>query len=135
MKIVRFFTFSAISNCKRRNSTESIDSNQSYMNANLYEVIPAYLKFNDDQFKYKEFNNYQSTTDHFDSYISPLTTTSSADNLVRYAEIPHRAKRISNDPLPEVPKRDAPPPLPLSECPDNMEDFSVEYMITLDSEV
>ncbi|XP_023037957.1 uncharacterized protein LOC111519866 [Drosophila willistoni] len=88
-------TFSCIS---RQNSSESLASSGSYMNANLYEVIPAYMTF-------EEFappvTAMDSSFEIYDTctWKAPLEEPSD----VRYAQIPPRTKRISSDPLPAIP--------------------------------
>ncbi|TDG44730.1 hypothetical protein AWZ03_008871 [Drosophila navojoa] len=82
----------------RRNSMESVASSDSYINQNVYEVIPTYITFDKipqveapAQPSPKIFNNYQSR--------SALPHRES----VRYAQISPRTKRISSDPLPSLP--------------------------------
>lgn len=69
------------------------------MNANLYEIIPAYITFdmvpqtcapNQPQFEIFDtsWNSVGSITDN---------------SSVRYAQITPRTKRISSDPLPALP--------------------------------
>ncbi|XP_075166629.1 uncharacterized protein LOC142238792 [Haematobia irritans] len=105
-------------NERRRKSVDSVASYQSYMNANLYEVIPAYSQIEDNEDERRSPNRSQETvtnqlqlpppnilqnTDIDSGYLTPLQTVSSTADLVNYAEIPYRSKRVSNDPLPEVP--------------------------------
>ncbi|XP_061389027.1 uncharacterized protein LOC133324163 [Musca vetustissima] len=125
---------------KRRKSTDSVASYQSYMNTNLYEVIPAYSQITASPTQSRSFDSNTSsslsstltlvnndanadsqvemqssanlhqpkTNDTYDlesCYLTPLNSTvSSSADLVNYAEIPYRTKRVSNDPLPAVPK-------------------------------
>uniref|UniRef100_A0A1I8Q6K3 LRRCT domain-containing protein n=1 Tax=Stomoxys calcitrans TaxID=35570 RepID=A0A1I8Q6K3_STOCA len=98
----------------RRKSTESVASYQSYMNANLYEIIPAYTQIENNNSN-GTVNSESSTgikmpasntlpnSDIDNAYLTPLQTVSSSADLMNYAEIPYRSKRVSNDPLPEVP--------------------------------
>ncbi|XP_023300621.2 uncharacterized protein LOC111682862 [Lucilia cuprina] len=130
----------------RRKSNESVASYQSYMNTNLYEVIPAYSKLNNNNNNpsiYITTNATQETTlpdvvDNQDTescYLTPLQTVSSTANLVKYAEIPYRAKRMSNDALPDVPADQPPLSLALSESLDKPEYAQVGTIYTLDSQV
>lgn len=82
----------------RRNSMESVASSDSYINQNVYEVIPTYITFDKipqvdapAQPSPQVFNNYES--------CSALPHRES----VRYAQISPRTKRISSDPLPSLP--------------------------------
>lgn len=85
-------------------SIESNRSNQSYMNANLYEVIPAYLRLQDvssadcaqHSVDFESINSYMST-------LAPHYTECQDASLVSYAEVAPRRKRTSNDPLPALP--------------------------------
>lgn len=116
-----FFCSPRLCSDRRRKSTESVASYQSYMNANVYEVIPAYSQIsslNKDNSstassslssrsgQQGEEPTSPATFERFDldsCYLTPLNTVSSSADLVNYAEIPYRSKRVSNDPLPEVP--------------------------------
>ncbi|XP_028894341.2 uncharacterized protein LOC114803644 isoform X2 [Zeugodacus cucurbitae] len=86
-------------NIIHRGSIVSVESNQSYMNANLYEVIPAYLRLqdiaSDCEKKSLEFES-------IDSYMSTLAPKYECTS-VSYAEVSPRNKRASNDPLPALP--------------------------------
>ncbi|XP_011296604.1 uncharacterized protein LOC101894847 [Musca domestica] len=128
---------------KRRKSAESIASYQSYMDTNLYEIIPAYSQISASPTQSRSYdgdtasslsstttliNNMaespqspqpgQPNSPHPDSkdtydlescYLTPLNSTvSSSADLVNYAEIPYRTKRVSNDPLPAVPRDQSP---------------------------
>lgn len=127
---------------KRRKSAESIASYQSYMDTNLYEIIPAYSQISASPTQSRSYDgdtasSLSSTTTlinnvaespqspqpgsnspHPDSkdtydlescYLTPLNSTvSSSADLVNYAEIPYRTKRVSNDPLPAVPRDQSP---------------------------
>ncbi|XP_023171898.1 uncharacterized protein LOC111600148 [Drosophila hydei] len=82
----------------RRSSMESMASSDSYINQNVYEVIPTYITFDKipqidapAQPEPQIFNNYEcrSSFPHRES--------------VRYAQITPRTKRISSDPLPSLP--------------------------------
>ncbi|XP_037956378.1 uncharacterized protein LOC119686005 [Teleopsis dalmanni] len=97
---------STIISDNRRNSTDSmnsIDSNDSYMNVNLYEVIPAYIRFNENSAE-KNMCNFYCGEDRPEFYLPPLEPSRDNTHVVSYAEIPYRRKRTSNDPLPEVPQ-------------------------------
>lgn len=69
------------------------------MNANLYEVIPAYLRLRDMgldcEKKSLEFESIES-------YMSTLAPNYECTS-VSYAEVSPRNKRASNDPLPALP--------------------------------
>ncbi|XP_054737698.1 uncharacterized protein LOC129244109 [Anastrepha obliqua] len=95
---------SITSHTMRRGSVVSVQSSESYTNANLYEVIPAYLRLQDigDDYEKKSLE-FAS----IDSYMPTLATVYKCrdTSLVRYAEIPARIKRVSSDPLPAVPSK------------------------------
>ncbi|TMW42545.1 hypothetical protein DOY81_012375, partial [Sarcophaga bullata] len=80
---------------KRRNSTDSVASYQSYINSNLMNSA----------------------------------------NLVQYAEIPHRAKRLSNDPLPLIPNDPGQVSVLMNEPEDKPEYAQVGSFYMLDSRV
>ncbi|TMW43647.1 hypothetical protein DOY81_011274, partial [Sarcophaga bullata] len=112
---------------KRRNSTDSVASYQSYINSNLYE-----------------HNSPSISTHHYhysghpivkDCYLTPLETVCSSANLVQYAEIPHRAKRLSNDPLPLIPNDAGQVSVLMNEPEDKPEYAQVGSFYMLDSRV
>lgn len=131
---------------KRRKSTDSVASYESYINSNVYEVIPAYSKFSNDNQSSTTSNSSeekssldvpscQENQDTDSCYLTPLETVSSTANLVKYAEIPYRAKRNSNDALPEVPADQTPLSLALCESDDKPEYAQVGKIYALDSQV
>ncbi|XP_018803910.1 PREDICTED: uncharacterized protein LOC108978210 [Bactrocera latifrons] len=83
----------------RRDSVVSVESNQSYMNANLYEVIPAYLRIQDAASDYEKKSLELESIDSYMSTLAPKYECTS----VSYAEVLPRNKRASNDPLPALP--------------------------------
>ncbi|XP_011203324.4 uncharacterized protein LOC105226203 [Bactrocera dorsalis] len=83
----------------RRDSVVSVESNQSYMNANLYEVIPAYLRLQDVASDYEKKSLELESIDSYMSTLAPKYECTS----VSYAEVLPRNKRASNDPLPALP--------------------------------
>ncbi|XP_065368970.1 uncharacterized protein LOC135961399 [Calliphora vicina] len=124
----------------RRKSNESVASYQSYINTNLYEIIPAYSKLNNpntctstttEENSVQDMNNQDTES----CYLTPLQTVCSSANLVKYAEIPYRAKRMSNDALPDVPADQPPPSLDLNETLDKPEYAQVGTFYALDSQV
>ncbi|XP_036331424.1 uncharacterized protein LOC118743053 [Rhagoletis pomonella] len=98
----------------RRSSVISVESNQSYMNINLYEVIPAYLRL-------QEINNGNEKRsldfESIDSYMPPLAPKYEYrdTSLVSYAELSPRSKRASNDPLPALPANQITPTYAVTE--------------------
>ncbi|XP_053964118.1 uncharacterized protein LOC128867048 [Anastrepha ludens] len=93
---------SITSHTMRRGSVFSVESSESYANANLYEVIPAYLRLQDIEGDYEKKSLEFAS---IDSYMPTLATEYKCrdTSLVRYVEIPARIKRVSSDPLPAVP--------------------------------
>ncbi|XP_043070204.1 uncharacterized protein LOC122322372 [Drosophila grimshawi] len=86
------------SKISRSNSTTSLDSTDSYINPNFYEIIPAYLTFDKipqtDAPKQPEYDIYESC--EFRKSVAERES-------VRYAQIKPRTMRISSDPLPAIP--------------------------------
>ncbi|KAH8354940.1 hypothetical protein KR093_002156, partial [Drosophila rubida] len=93
----------SISFISRKNSVESLASSDSYMETNLYEIIPAYISF--DKVPQVEAPSHP-TSEILDIYQSQLRFTEAEaveTGSVRYAQITPRTKRISSDPLPAIP--------------------------------
>ncbi|XP_060660083.1 uncharacterized protein LOC132793932 [Drosophila nasuta] len=93
----------SISFISRKNSVESLASSDSYMDTNLYEIIPTYISF--DKVPEVEAPSHPGS-EILDIYQSPVRSTDddkSDTGSVRYAQITPRTKRISSDPLPAIP--------------------------------
>lgn len=69
------------------------------MNANLYEVIPAYLRLQDID---SDYEKQSLELESIDSYMTTLAPKYECTS-VSYAEVSPRNKRASNDPLPSLP--------------------------------
>lgn len=90
-----YFRFPSI--ITRNNSTNSLTSSDSYMNANLYEIIPAYITFD------KVPQTYAPSQPEFEIFDTSWNSSITDNSSVRYAQITPRTKRISSDPLPALP--------------------------------
>ncbi|KAL7737510.1 hypothetical protein ACLKA6_007642 [Drosophila palustris] len=91
----------SISFMSRHNSVESLASSGSYMETNLYEMIPTYISF--DKVPQVDAPS-QPGSQILDAYQTPETFADTGS--VRYAQITPRTKRISSDPLPAIPSCD-----------------------------
>lgn len=93
--ILQYFRFPSM--ISRNNSTNSLTSSDSYMNANLYEIIPAYITFD------KVPQTYAPSQPEFEIFDTSWNSSIADNGSVRYAQITPRTKRISSDPLPALP--------------------------------
>lgn len=75
------------------------------------------------------------TPDSESCYLTPLETVCNSANLVQYAEIPHRFKRLSNDPLPLIPNDAGQFSVLINEPEDKPEYAQVGSFYMLDSRV
>ncbi|KAH8261576.1 hypothetical protein KR044_011440, partial [Drosophila immigrans] len=101
--ISRMNTHRSISFASRKNSVESLASSDSYMETNLYEIIPTYISF--DKVPQWDAPSHPGS-EILDIYQPPLRfpdADAAETGSVRYAQITPRTKRISSDPLPAIP--------------------------------